>query len=91
MVKKQQIADINAKYEKLANHLKAKGFTKWLVAGYCWGAWVAFRLATVYDNIIAIATMHPSFQCEGFYGGKDEDLAKKIKCPAFLYAAGNDN
>lgn len=52
---------------------------------------MAFRLATVYDNITAIAVMHPSFQCEGFYGGTDIELAKKIKCPAILYSAGNDN
>jgi dienelactone hydrolase len=90
VVKRQQLKDISAKYEKLANHLKSKGSNKWLVAGYCWGAWVAFYLSSLYDNMTAIAAMHPSFQCEFFYGGTDLDLAKKIKAPAFLYAAGND-
>jgi len=91
VVKKQKLDDINAKYERLRTHLKEKGFSKWLTAGYCWGAWVAFRLASIYDEFIAIAVMHPSFQCEFFYGGNDEALAKKIKCPATLYSAGNDN
>ena len=71
VVKKQQIADIKAKYEKLAKHINGIGLTKWFTAGYCWGAWVAFHLSTIYDNFIAIGAMHPSFQCEGFYGGKD--------------------
>lgn len=90
VVKAQKVEDVKTKYEKLAKYLNGKGHTKWLAAGYCWGAWAAFHLATIYDNFIAIAAMHPSLQCEGLYGGKDEDLASKIKCPAYLYPAGND-
>jgi len=71
LVKKQQLPDINAKYQKLSSHLKGRGGGKWLVAGYCWGAWLAFRLATLYDDFLAIAAVHPSFQCEFFYGGTD--------------------
>jgi dienelactone hydrolase len=54
---------LKAKYEKLIKHLNSKGINKWLAAGYCWGAWLAFYLAANYDNFIAIAAIHPSLHC----------------------------
>jgi hypothetical protein len=34
--------------------------------------------------------MHPSLIIEGLFKRNEVDLAKQIKCPAFLYPAGND-
>lgn len=51
-------------------YIKGEGSETILAAGYCWGAWMAFRMSADYNNIRAIAAVHPSLNVENFYGGK---------------------
>lgn len=74
-VVQQQVVDkIHAKYEKLRNHLKDEGVEKVFAAGFCWGAWAAFRLSKQFGGIIAIAAVHPSINVQLFYGGTQAKL-----------------
>lgn len=86
----QKVATIKAKYEKLTAHIKSQGSETVLAAGYCWGAWVAFRLSADYNNIRAIAGVHPSLNVENFYGGNEVKLVESVKCPVFFYSTSND-
>lgn len=90
-VSKQKMPALKDKYEKVMGYLAEKGHTKVLALGFCWGVWFAFRMSADYDNILAIASPHPSLQVEGFYGGTEAKLVENVKCPAFLYVGGNDH
>lgn len=60
VVGQQKMATIKAKYEKLSAYIKTQGSDTVLAAGFCWGAWTAFRMSADYGNIRAIAGIHPS-------------------------------
>lgn len=47
-------------------------------------------MSAEYNNIRAIAGIHPSLNVENFYGGNEVKLVEAVKCPAFLYACAND-
>jgi dienelactone hydrolase len=74
VVQAQKISTIKAKYEKLSAHIKSEGSETFLAAAFCWGAWTAFRMSADYNNIRAIAGVHPSLNVENFYGGNEVKL-----------------
>jgi hypothetical protein len=43
-----------------------------------------------YNNIKAIAAVHPSLNVENFYGGTEIKLVQSVKCPVYFYACSND-
>jgi dienelactone hydrolase len=63
-IKGQDMNIMNAKYEKVINHLAAQGAEKTFSIGFCWGVWYAFKLSAKYGKFIAIAGPHPSLQIE---------------------------
>lgn len=67
-----------------------KGHKEFFCVGFCWGVYTAFKFAGKYEGFKAIAGMHPSLGVAGIFGENELDLTKAIKCPAFLYPAGND-
>ena len=82
---------LKTKYEKLSAHIKAEtGSVTFLAAAFCWGAWAAFRMSADYNNIRAIAAVHPSLNIENFYGGNEVKLVEAVKSPAFFYPCSND-
>jgi dienelactone hydrolase len=48
------------RFSGVAKYIEQQGFPKFYVIGFCWGVWFAFKMATEFDNIIAIGGMHPS-------------------------------
>lgn len=82
---------LREKYEKISEFISYRGFNKFFVIGFCWGAWFGFKMSAEYENIVAIVAAHPSFQVEGFFGGTDESLVTNVRSPAWLFVGGNDN
>lgn len=89
-VKLQKIPEIKSKYERLSAYIKSQGSDSFVVAGFCWGAWTAFRMSADYNNIKAIAAIHPSLNVEGIYGGTEASLVEAVRCPVFFYSCSND-
>jgi dienelactone hydrolase len=89
-VGKQKMTTIKSRYEQLSAHIKTQGSDNILAAGLCWGAWAAFRMSADYNNIKAIASIHPSFIVEKYYGGSELSLVNACKCPTFFYSCSND-
>lgn len=57
---------------------------KFLVLSMSWGSWLAFKMSAKYDNIKAIATVHPALMIEKMIGGSEEKLFEEVKCPSYL-------
>jgi dienelactone hydrolase len=91
VVANQNISALREKYEKISEFISYRGFNKFFVIGFCWGAWFGFKMSAEYENIVAIVAAHPSFQVEGFFGGTDESLVTNVRSPAWLFVGGNDN
>lgn len=51
---------MKSRFEGVLKYLEEKGHKRIFVIGFCWGLWFAFKMATQFDNIIAIGGMHPS-------------------------------
>lgn len=83
-------ANLEPKLDKAITHLKSKGCTSIGAVGFCWGAWVVFKLSAT-GKIQAGAGCHPSIKVGPLlFGEVEEDLAKAVKCPQLLCPAGND-
>ena len=89
-IKSQNEESMKGRFAVLEKYLQEKGSKKFFVIGFCWGVWLAFKLATQFDSIIAIGGMHPSLGLEQVFGGDVNELTKKVKSPAYLFPAGND-
>ena len=69
--------------------LKSRGVKKIVMTGFCWGAWVLFKAAAEFPEIIAAAVMHPTVQLEQYaYEGDIGALAAKVKIPVLVLPAG---
>ena len=76
--------DIN---DKVLPYLAEKGVTKIGTTGTCWGAWVVLHACTS-DKFSCGVSWHPSFQAEGIFGGKEEEIAKNVQSPQLILPAG---
>lgn len=45
VVQMQKVATVRARFETLLKHIKEKKCNKVLAAGFCWGAWAAFKMS----------------------------------------------
>lgn len=71
---------------KLLKHLEGKGHPKVFGAGFCYGIYIAVKLAADLDNFIALAGFHPSFHLEPMIeGGKDTDIVRNCRAPVYFY------
>ena len=59
-IKSQDFEKMRSRFEGVLKYLEEKGHKRVFVIGFCWGLWFAFKMATQFDNIIAIGGMHPS-------------------------------
>jgi dienelactone hydrolase len=59
-IKQQKMATLEEKYEKLTKYMNINDHKKFLVLSMSWGSWFAFKMSAKYDNIKAIATVHPA-------------------------------
>lgn len=70
-------------------YLAEKGVTAIGTVGTCWGAWVVLK-ACASDKFKCGVSWHPSFQCAGVFGEKEEDIAELVKSPQLIMPAGGD-
>eukprot|EP00949_MAST-11_sp_MAST-11-sp1_P000376 g376.t1 len=81
---------LEPKLDESIQILKEKGATKIAAVGFCWGAWVVFKLSTT-GKISAGASCHPSIKVgKILFDEEENDIASKVKCPQLLLPAGND-
>ena len=76
-------------YSKVLPYLMEKGVTTVGTVGTCWGAWVVLKACTS-DQFRCGVSWHPSFQCAGVFGEKEEDIAELVKSPQLIMPAGGD-
>ena len=70
--------------------LADKGCASVGAVGFCWGAWVVWKLSAT-GKVQAGASCHPSTKVEEVLWGRSEAaLAKTVRCPQLLLPAGND-
>lgn len=72
--------------------LKERGAVSIGALGFCWGAYVVFKLSA-YGSIRAGVSCHPSLKIGRMFFGEEESeisLAKAVKCPQCMMPAGND-
>jgi len=101
-LKKHSWAQVKSDLEdKVYPYLKGeKSIEKFAMIGFCWGAWVNLH-ASVNEEVVCAANVHPAFNLENFHGKPDNDvsyffenkeaeLTKLVKCPQLIYSASND-
>lgn len=59
-IKGQNVKLMEERFAALVKHLEAEGMKRYFCVGFCWGVWLAFRLAAKHEGFIAISGMHPS-------------------------------
>ena len=78
------------KLNETIDHLKSKGVETVGTVGFCWGAWVVFKLSAT-CSIHAGASVHPSTRIGPLLWSETEgDMARAVKAPQLLLPAGND-
>lgn len=68
-IKSQDFEVMKSRFEGVSKYLEEKGHKRFFVIGFCWGVWFAFKMSTLFDNIVAIGGMHPSLGVEQIFGG----------------------
>lgn len=89
-IKHQDYNKMKERFLGLTKYLEDKEYHRFFIIGFCWGVWFSFKMASDVNNILAIAGMHPALGLENSFGGDVNFLTKQLKCPAYLYPAGND-
>jgi len=59
-IKGQDVKHMEERFAAVVKHLEENGLKRFFSVGFCWGVWLAFKLATQHEGFIAIAGMHPS-------------------------------
>ena len=77
-------------HDKLLPYLKGRGVLSVGMVGFCWGAWLAFNVASTRGSIACAASFHPSLKIAHRFGSTEEELARGVTCPQLLLPAGND-
>jgi dienelactone hydrolase len=73
---------------KVVEAMKNAGVEKIGIHGFCYGGWIAMRIATKASDVVCCSSSHPSIHMEGMVGGDPAALAGKSKCPWALYPCG---
>mmetsp|Transcript_6284 Transcript_6284/g.17512 ORF Transcript_6284/g.17512 Transcript_6284/m.17512 type:complete len:245 (-) Transcript_6284:104-838(-) len=76
--------------EECVKFLETNGCEAIGFAGFCWGMWAGCRAASLGVPFKCGVGAHPSTRLEGVFGGSEQDMMEKVKCPILLMPAGND-
>merc|ERR1719335_1598661 len=87
-IKTQTWAKLEPKMKDVLKHVEGK---KVGMVGFCWGGWVIAQTSAMSDAVKCGVIPHPSIHLEeNAFGGKNTDLASKVRCPLLIMPAGND-
>eukprot|EP00798_Chlamydomonas_sp_ICE-L_P008678 gene8678-34124_t len=74
---------VSVEVKAVIEHAKSKGATTFASVGFCWGVYIAFKMA-IEGMVIASGGAHPSFL------GQEVELAKAMEKPVCLIPAKGD-
>jgi dienelactone hydrolase len=74
----------------LFEHIANKGITEIGAIGFCYGAWLMFKMSAHGFPLKAGASCHPSIKLEDMMGGSTKELARAVNCPMSIASAGDD-
>lgn len=68
---------VGPKTKSMIDCLKEEGVQRFVVIGFCWGAWAACRTAAAFpDCVVGTGGAHPSLKIETMHDGGNTDVFK---------------